>query len=227
MHVVFRLSSEPLRLSENGEERSIGIAVVGGARSSYYVKDMSSPSISVGAQLRPGASELLFGASAEELSERHTPLEDLWGPEAGRTREQLLDIAGPERRIELLESVLARRLPVVRGLHPAIAAALDRFEGTESVRDLVKESGYSHRHFLSLFRRAVGLSPKIYGRVLRFRRALRQAASGSPEPWASIALDAGYSDQAHFNRDFLEFAGVTPSAYRKAAPLFPHHVRVD
>jgi len=43
-------------------------------------------------------------------------------------------------------------------------------------------------------------------------------------PWVALALEAGYSDQSHFNRDFLEIAGMTPQAYRRAAPASPNHV---
>ena len=46
---------------------------------------------------------------------------------------------------------------------------------------------------------------------------------GIPE-LMELALEAGYSDQSHFNRDFLEIAGMTPQAYRRAAPTSPHHV---
>ena len=44
-------------------------------------------------------------------------------------------------------------------------------------------------------------------------------------PWADLALQSGYSDQPHFNRDFLEFTGMTPRAYRRASPSSPNHVR--
>lgn len=227
MHLVFRLSGEPLRLFDDDEDRHgrlLGQAVVGGARSTFYSKDISTPTCSVGAQLRPGAPELLFGATAQDLSHRHTPLQDLWGSSADHAYEQLLDAGEPERRLAQLESLLARRLPTVRGLHPAVACALERFEELDSVHAVVKQSGYSHRHFIALFRRAVGLSPKVYARVARFQRALRHVASEGAASWAAIALEAGYSDQAHFNRDFLEFAGVTPSRYRRIAPPSPCHV---
>lgn len=227
MHLAFRLSDRPLRLFDGAGDplgRVLGHAIAGGARSAYYIRDVAAPSCSVGAMLRPGAAALLFGLPAGELSERHTRLDDLWGRSANVAHEQLLEAGAPEKRFGILESLLASRLPVVRGLHPAVAYAIERFQLLDSVRDVAKHSGYSHRHFISLFREAVGLAPKRYCRVLRFQAALRRAARNGTASWAAIALDAGYSDQAHFNRDFLEFAGVTPTAYRKIDPASPSHV---
>jgi AraC-like DNA-binding protein len=227
MHLAVRLSGQPLRLFNNPGDlcgRDVGYSVVGGARSRYYIRDVSTPSRSVGAMLRPGGAELLFGATAGELSERHTRLGDLWGPSADLVYQQLLEIDDPEQQLATLESILASRLPVVRGLHPAIAEAMQRFDSCDSVDAVVRSSGYSHRHFINLFRTAVGLTPKAYCRVLRFQKALQQGASQNNDSWASVAQDAGYSDQAHFNRDFLEFTGITPTAYRKIAPLFTNHL---
>jgi AraC-like DNA-binding protein len=72
----------------------------------------------------------------------------------------------------------------------------------------------------------VGLTPKLYCRVLRFHHAIEQAGSVDRGSWAELALGAGYADQPHFNRDFREFAGVTPSRYRELAPVHSHHVPI-
>lgn len=118
------------------------------------------------------------------------------------------------------------RLPRVRGLHPAVAEALGKLANAEGVRRVVEESGYSHRRFISLFADAVGLTPKRCARVLRFRRVLAQLAAASRIPLSQIALAAGYSDQAHLNRDFHEMAGMSPTRYLAAAPRQVHHVPI-
>jgi AraC-like DNA-binding protein len=228
MHIAFRLSS-PLRLFRNIDDAvgdTIGRAVVGGVRASYCVKDISEPASSVGAQLHAGAAEILFGMPADELAERHTLLDDLWGRSATLILDQLADIRSLERRLDLFESTLMSRVTSIRRLHPAVAHALTRFTVAGSIHEIVKETGYSHRRFIALFRREVGLPPKAYTRILRFQHAINRVARDSATDWADLALDAGYSDQSHFNREFREFAGVTPEEYRKISPLSANHLPI-
>ena len=141
-------------------------------------------------------------------------------------RAELAEAPSIEARLDLFERLLAERLPVVRGLHPAVAQALQQFRTVTSVGDVVRSSGYSHRRFIALFSRSVGLTPKAYCRVLRFQDVLRRARRRMSASLIDIAADAGYSDQSHFTREFREFAGVTPADYRGRAPAFPHHVPV-
>ena len=180
----------------------------------------------MGAQLLPGSAELLFGVPADELAGRHTPLEDLWGHSAVETRERLLEGGSLEQQLEMFESFLVARLPRVRGLHPAVAHALERFSTTADVREVVRQTGYSHRRFIELFSRAVGLTPKLYCRVLRFQHVVELTAAKQSASWIDVALAAGYSDQSHFNRQFREFAGVTPGEYDELSPLSPNHVPI-
>ncbi len=229
MHLVFRLTDCPLRILGLQHERvqPVGGSIVGGVRSRFYVRELSAPSCSVGAVLRPGAAEHLFGATAEELAGRHTPLDDLWGEHARSVREALLETEEAERRIAILEAALAARLPRVRSLHPAIASIIDEMHSLRSVELAVQRSGISHRQFITHFRRAVGLAPKTYLRVLRFQRALQSLRTGKGISLASLAAEAGYSDQAHFNRDFLEFTGVTPMTYQGLGPSERNHLPVE
>lgn len=230
MHLVFRLSGEPLRLFDDEHDREgrvIGTAIVGGARSGYYVREISRPLRSVGALLRPGAAEVLFGVHASELAEQHTSLEDLWGPRAASMRDRLGEDLPLEQRLEAFEALLAARLPRVQGLHPAVAQALDQLRSARSIHDVVDRSGYSHRRFIALFSRTVGLTPKLYSRVLRFQRALRRVRSAEVETWAAVAVALGYSDQAHFNREFKEFVGITPTGYQEISSPAAHHVPVS
>lgn len=244
MHLAIRLSDEPLRLFDNAGDfsgRLVSEAVVGGARDSFYIRDVSQPLCSVGAVLRPGAARALFGVHADELAGRHTPLDDLWGRSVASMRDRLAEIRSLDARLDAFEALLASRLPRARGLHPAVAQALEQLMDVPAiaadhaedergsslaVREVVRQSGYSHRTFISLFHRAVGLTPKVYCRVLRFQRALRRVSVGTAS-WLDVALAAGYSDQAHFNREFRTFVGVTPTEYRQVAPHFPNHLPVD
>jgi AraC-like DNA-binding protein len=223
MHLVIRLD-HPLRVFDRVDAaapRTIGHAIIGGARAAPYIRDVSQPVGSVGAQLRPGVAELLLGVPAVELAGRHTALDDLWGRRAAELRERLVLAGDPRRRLDLFEAALIAQLPRVRALHPAVAHALAQFATTDDVAAIVDEVGYSHRQFISVFRHAVGLTPKLYCRVQRLQRAL----PGIPRrSLAEVAVGAGFSDQAHLTREFRTLAGVSPGEYRALASGDANHV---
>jgi AraC-like DNA-binding protein len=230
-NLVFRLSSEPVRVFTDIDDEpgsTFGHAVISGARDSYYVRDTSRPSSSVGAHFRPGGAAALLGVPGEELAGRHTALEDLWGRSAESARERLLDAPAPAARLALFEQLLLARLPGSAPLHPAVDHALARLaaRGPCSIEALSRETGTSHRRLIELFRRAVGLTPKVYARIRRFQGALERAGRGRAAGWAQVALACGYCDQSHLTREFLALAGVTLGAYAPLSADRPNHVPV-
>ncbi|CAN7369063.1 AraC family transcriptional regulator [Variovorax paradoxus] len=233
MHLVFRLSGPPLKLFGGpGDVRgqTCGHAIVGGARAAPYMRDVSVATRSVGAQLQPGAARALLGAPEDALAGQHTPLDALWGAQQANAALERIHAAGSlEAQLAVFEALLAQRAidsqgAGLRGLHPAIAAALGPLaRENPPIAALVARSGYSHRRFIALFRSGIGLGPKEYARVMRFDRALA-LAGGPAQSWADIALTAGYSDQAHLSREFSALAGMPPEAWRQSGAVSPRHV---
>jgi transcriptional regulator GlxA family with amidase domain len=109
-------------------------------------------------------------------------------------------------------------------MHPAVAAMLSAPQLPARIDALVRDSSVSHRRFIALFREATGMSPKRYARLMRFRALLASLRAAPESALGMLALDAGYSDQAHMNREFRAFTGVTPVQYLRLAPDNANHV---
>lgn len=92
--------------------------------------------------------------------------------------------------------------------------------GRVAVTRLAAEVGWTRRHLLTKFREQIGLAPKTAARIIRFQHALQQLRQPLRPPLATIALDSGYHDQPHLNREFRALAGVVPS--KVSATCEPH-----
>jgi len=201
---------------------------VSGAHSEFMILDTSRPLSLVGVRFKPGGGFPFFGLPAGELQNSRIPLETLWGGEARRLREQLLEARTAAERFHLLEQALERRLLGVPARDPAVLYALAAFTDplrTPNVASVVERIGVTQRRFIAAFRDGVGLTPKVFCRITRFRRVIGTLQKAPEVDWAELALDCGYFDQAHFIHDFRDFAGVSPSAYLRQRTS-ANHVRV-
>ncbi len=69
------------------------------------------------------------------------------------------------------------------------------------------------------FTAAVGIGPKRFARIARFRWLLAELERPDRPRWADLAAAAGYTDQAHLIREFAELSGETPARYLRDDPV--------
>jgi AraC-like DNA-binding protein len=195
--------------------------VVHGPQWNYFVSGPKPRGAVVGVSFHPGAAGVLLGVPITEVTDRHITIDALWGTRGGGLHARLMEANDPVNVFRVLEQELRARLARPLLIHPAVAHALaprSNLWSSLRVSDIQRESGYSPKHFIALFRSAVGLTPKHYYRVKRFTTVLRCLASGNAANLADLAASAGYSDQAHLTREFLELAGITPRQYLPRDP---------
>jgi len=211
-----------------GHGRRFSGALVAGAYRRPFTFDTRENASVVGAHFKPGRAGVVLGVPPGELTDRHVELEELWGRRAGALRERLCAATTTEQRFAILEAELAARL-ARRQAHPAVTCALDLLARPEArVGDIAKSAGLSQRRLIEVFTATVGLTPKRFGRVLRFHRAAALARAAAFD-WTRVAHDAGYYDQAHLIRDFRELAEVTPGELLRASvhPKEHHQLAVQ
>ena len=71
----------------------------------------------------------------------------------------------------------------------------------------------SLRQFERNFIIRVGISPKLFIRIVRFEYAMKIKNSYSDKSWSEIALECGYTDSSHLLKEFKEFAEFPPSQF--------------
>ena len=201
------------------KEEPTSLTVVGLMTTPLRVENQAGRSY-FGVRFRPGMASA-FLPEAAALNDRVEPLESLWGKAARELFAKLAESASPFQMISLVEEAL-------RPLEPPDAArrVLWRLPNTEvPIEQLVCDAGLSARHFRRECLERTGVSPKYLRRILRFRAAVERiralAAHSSQPSWAQLAAACEYYDQAHFIRDFREFAGCTPGRFLQSLRSAP------
>jgi AraC-like DNA-binding protein len=197
--------------------------VIVGTMLRALVVPLGGPVDMFGVRFRPGGALPFVGTRLDELTDRRVALHELWGPGAEAFGESLAP-ALMETRAALAERMLAHRLhsrPRRREADEVLTARAVAFyrraRGGVGVREVSAALGIGERRLERLFERYVGVGPRTLGRVLRFRRALREIerarVARTPPSWPAIAFAAGYADQPHLIREFKALAGLTPARY--------------
>jgi AraC-like DNA-binding protein len=190
-------------------------AAVIGTLTRAFEKHADAPGGTLLVRFRSAGAYPFFSRPLSQLTDRYALLSELWPLER---RAQLEAADGADAVVRAALATLQDALQRDDAFDPQSARAVRR--GVQLIADapvlpripqLAAALGTSERQLRRGFDHTIGLSPKQYLRVVRFRRALRAARAAVRPDWAAIAERTGYFDQAHLIGEFRELSGVTPS----------------
>lgn len=95
-----------------------------------------------------------------------------------------------------------------------LAEALNVLAQTPSLGGACRALGIAERSLQRLVSCQTGRTPGYWRSLARLRRAARSLQNPAPLPWAELASQHGYADQAHLCREFQRWFGCTPVQFR-------------
>ena len=211
---------EPLDVSWAGDPTSRGAtwASVSGVHARPAAIHHTGTQRGIQLALTTAGARALFGVPASELAGGLLDLADV-DPAMVDLPSRLAE-AAPRDRVGVVLRALTKALqchdaPAPRAEVGRALALLTRGARVAAVAD---EVGFSRRRLGTLVRDEVGVTPQDFHRLGRFERShalmCRRALSGRGSI-TDVAAECGYADHAHLTREWVEFAGCTPSAWQR------------
>jgi AraC-like DNA-binding protein len=211
VELIFHLGDPFVQVAGDVQTLQPRAMIVGQATAPTVVGPTGAVDV-VGVRFHPWSAAAVLRVSAVELRDRVLPMDDALST-AGDMLNRLYDRpagGGARQHIEhMLERLLAKHTPP----DPAAAALVRHFSNQPipSIRAAASSFGRTSRWVQRTFAETVGLTPKMLVRIVRVQRVLRMARDNPAATWSSMAMHAGYYDQAHLIRDFHQLVGTSPT----------------
>lgn len=162
-----------------------------------------------------------FKAPLHELFASSIPLDNIFrNNELSAMEEQLALAATHRERIDLVENFLLSKF-IQQDTDKLVEAAVQKIHesnGLYKAKELAGSLYISQDAFEKRFRKVVGSSPKQYSSIVRMKAVLKQAKRSSR--LYDLAIETGFYDPSHFNKEFKIFTGQSPTDYFKNLPAW-------
>lgn len=86
--------------------------------------------------------------------------------------------------------------------------------GNIRAKELEHRTGFTRRTLFRRFINDIGVSPKVFSRIIRCQLAINDIDHQNEVTLSSLAQNLGFTDQAHFQHEFKKMVSVTPNEYR-------------
>jgi AraC-like DNA-binding protein len=205
---------DPYRVNISGEWEEQSSQLLAGQIKNHFYLENTGASGMIGIKFKPYALAELFDLNMQNFTDSVVDLNSILEEEFASVYKNILSNDGYKSKIELLNTLLeelaTNSIPIEK-VRSAIAMIFKN-NGFLSISEIAEKTQISERHLERIFKKAIGLSPKFYCRVIRFSYIF-EFVQQEDASWSEIAQLSGFYDQSHFIKNFQEFTGEDPSNY--------------
>ena len=168
--------------------------------------------------IQPCGMHQLFGIDMSLLTNTSMPLSELLGKDEADALIAKLKMAPDHAKmIQVMNEFFLSQQPVFE-IAPKVKQAIDyihRHKGNVSVKDIETNCYITPRSLERHFKLYVGLSPKEYAKIFRFKCLVNFINQNPNTTWSSLCEENGYYDQSHLTRYFTRYLKTKPTDFVK------------
>lgn len=167
-----------------------------------------------GVRLKPGMFISYNGLSLKDITNQ-----DLFFERTTEEIEQFFEKLSKtnilNRKIELFHTYFDSYINVseVNDLTGYMLSEINSSQGNVRIHELADALHYSERHISRIFLDSMGITPKTFARIVRFQNVMDSILHQPMLSLCDYMSELGYSDQAHFQREFKQYTGTTPRRF--------------
>jgi hypothetical protein len=218
LEIILQLDADYRPVADRPAEPFPALSVGGMRTTAMTIESSGRPVRVLGVKLHPLGAYTLLRTSLATLTDRDPDLNDVIGRSASELAERCAAAPSDARCVLAALGWLRSRTGGAPEPPVLVARAVAQIEsgaGDLLIAALDAGGRKTSGRFAAAFGDYVGVTPKRFARIVRFRRCLELLKS-SRAPLGTVALNSGYYDQPHMNAEFKSHAGMTPQTFRRA-----------
>lgn len=193
-------------------------AVVTGQVTSPVYGDLVGEVKSIMIFFKASGMHRLFGNDLSELTNTSKVLSEFLGEnEAALLWKDLTSHYDNQKQVDILNDFFRKRIATGEkdNKFEKVLAYIHEKQGDVSINEILEKSYYPRKTLERHFKKKVGLSPKVYAQIYRFKCLIKFLERNPEITWSQLASESGYFDQSHMNRYVKEYLQVSPNSLVK------------
>lgn len=181
-----------------------------------YEVNMSDQIYAIHIRFKPCGIYPLANLPLKEVLNGQVALEHLLGVQTTHIYHRLGELSDPKQQIEVFEEWLLKAYQQANQHHRFEYGMqlIDQCKGNISVKELSLKLNSNYKSLDRWFNKMVGMNPKCYLQITRFKNILDTIEHDKQTDWMSLVAKFDFYDQAHFSKSFKQFAGISPEQYK-------------
>lgn len=200
-------------------DESSPYSIFSGITTSYIDYETTAASNILGITFKTGGLAQLTHESLHQIKDKTIIANELIPKFNHLLIEELIDVQQRQKQLSVLEDILLKSLlgnDLKPKLSQLIANEISQYGGNIKSIALAKKFNRSLRQLERIFKREVGISIKLYSRIIRFNNVIHAIKQFPHKSLLELAFDYGYYDHAHLANEIQFFSGYAPSYFRTA-----------